>query len=103
VQLDQLVALQEQEVTKPTTMAGLKVKLEQLGEQWRVDRTKVNEKTGEVKAPRVTPRAVADILEKECHFTNIGDANKQQLFIYDMAEGLYTKDKQLINRLILSV
>ncbi|MCP8854701.1 hypothetical protein K9848_00445 [Latilactobacillus sakei] len=55
MQLDQLVALQEQEVTKPTTMAGLTSRLQRLGEQWRVDRTKVNEKTGEVKAPRVTP------------------------------------------------
>ena len=103
MQLDQLSELQKQRATKPTTMAGLISRLQQLGEQWRVDHTESNEKTGKTKVPRVSPRAVADILEKECHFTNIGDANKQQLFIYDMAEGLYMKDKQLINRLILSV
>lgn len=55
MQLDQLSELQKQRASNPTTMAGLTSRLQRLGEQWRVDRTKVNEKTGEVKAPRVTP------------------------------------------------
>lgn len=103
MQLDQLSELQKQRASNPTTMAGLTSRLQQLGEQWRDEHKEVNENTGKVKVPRVSSRAVADILEKECHFTNIGDTSKSQLFIYNMAEGLYMKDKQLINRLILSV
>ncbi|MBS7576836.1 DNA primase [Enterococcus sp. MMGLQ5-2] len=85
-------------------MDELKEKLVMLGEQWRQEHTKIN-KNGEEKIPNVSPRAVANILKKQCNFILIDEDNPElaPLAVYDIDSGIYQKGERFINRLVLSV
>ena len=87
------------------TMAQLKSRLYEAGEQWGKEHTTVNEKTGKEKVPNVTPRAVADILRRECNFILIDEDNPElsPLAAYDLDSGIYQKGERFINRLSLAV
>lgn len=87
------------------TMTQLKSRLQSVGEQWREEHTIVNEKTGQEKVPNVTPRAVADILKRECNFILIDEDNPElsPLAAYDLDSGIYQKGERFINRLSLAV
>lgn len=88
-----------------TTISQLKARLSSLGELWRNEHEKVNEKTGEVKVFKVPPRVVADILKKECHFILIDEDNPElaPLAVYDLDNGIYQKGERFINRLSMAV
>lgn len=87
------------------TMAQLKSRLQEAGEKWRKEHTTVNEKTGKEKVPNVTPRAVADILRRECNFILIDEDNPElsPLAAYDLDSGIYQKGERFINRLSMAV
>ncbi|MCW6660495.1 phage/plasmid primase, P4 family [Aerococcaceae bacterium NML191292] len=90
---------------KPETMKSLYKRLGELGEAWRIENEIVNEKTGEVKQPRVPPRSVANILKKECTFWLIGedDPELSPLAVYDLDSGTYNKGERFIYKLCLAV
>lgn len=87
------------------TMEQLKSRLQEAGDQWRIENTSFNEKTGKEKIPTVTPRAVADILIQECSFILIDEDNPElsPLAAYDLDSGIYQKGERFINRLSLAV
>ena len=87
------------------TMESLKSRLVESGNQWRSEHAKVNEKTGEVKTPTVSPRSVADILKNECVFILIEEDNPElaPLAVYDPDNGIYQKGERFINRLSMAV
>ncbi|MGX7395434.1 DNA primase family protein [Carnobacterium mobile] len=87
------------------TMESLKSALAAKGEEWRLDHETVNEKTGKTKKYPVSPRAVADILQKECTFCLIGedDPESSPLAVYDIDNGIYNKGERFINSLSLTV
>lgn len=89
----------------PRSMKELKQRLKDAGDDWREEHTKVNEKTGEEKVPLCSPRAVADILEKECTFILIDEDNPElaPLAVYDIDSGVYVKFERFIDRLAMSV
>lgn len=91
--------------SKPQTLADLYQLLQLKGEEWREEHTKVNEKTGETKTPPVSPRAIANILKKECHFCLIDESDPELalLAVYDPDSGIYRKGERFINKLILAV
>lgn len=107
--LDELKEMQEeknknnQEV--PKTLKELKKLLKNIGEEWRNDHITTNEKTGKVKIPPVSPRSVADIVKKHCHFILISEDNPElaPLAVYDLDNGIYRKGERFINQLYLSV
>lgn len=88
-----------------TTIKDLKDKLRFLGNEWREQNKKVNEKTGEVKYPRISPRAIANILKDHCHFVLIGEQDPElsPLAVYDPDNGIYRKGQRFMKQLILSV
>lgn len=86
-------------------MKELKSTLASLGEQCREKNEVINEKTGKVKKFPVSPRTVADILQKECTFCLIGedDPESSPLAVYDIDNGIYNKGERFINSLSLAV
>lgn len=107
--LDELKEMQDEKkkVDNPpvTSLKELKQLLKNVGQEWREEHTTVNEKTGKVKIPSVSPRAVADILKKHCHFILIDEDNPElsPLAVYDLDSGIYQKGERFINRLSMSV
>ncbi|MGM0259668.1 DNA primase family protein [Enterococcus sp. AZ102] len=104
----EFIESEQEEINKQAainTMAKLKSRLQEAGEQWREEHTTFNEKTGKEKVPNVTPRAVADILRRECNFILIDEDNPElsPLAAYDLDSGIYQKGERFINRLSLSV
>lgn len=96
---------QKEEQAPITSLHQLKKRLKDRGFEWRKEHTKVNENTGEEKIPTVSPRAVADILKKECIFILISEDNPElaPLAVYDPDSGIYQKGERFINRLSMSV
>lgn len=110
-ELFDLVELQKKQQAKLneqrqiTTLKQLKTKLSQAGQNWREEHQKIIEKTGEIKVFPVTPRAVADILKRECTFILIDEDNPElaPLAVYDLDAGIYQKGERFINRLAMTV
>lgn len=102
------ISIEQEKLNKAapiTTTEQLKHKLKSIGEEWRLKHMKINEKTGEAKIPRVSPRLVADILKQECVFILIDEDNPElaPLAVYDLDSGIYQKGERFINRLAMSV
>lgn len=99
-----------EQVEKPvTTLAELKARLKQRGKQWSEEHAteKKDKQTGEMikTIPPVPPRAVANILKKECSFILIDEDNPElaPLAVYDLDSGIYNKGERFINRLSMAV
>ncbi|MCW6663291.1 phage/plasmid primase, P4 family [Aerococcaceae bacterium NML190073] len=89
---------------KPETMADLKRRLREVGEEWREEHTEVNDK-GEIKEPPLMHALTcANILRKFAHFRLIGNkADKSPLFVYNLDTGVYEANETLISQLIKCV
>lgn len=89
----------------PTTMEELSRALDMKGHEWREENSTLNEKTGALKVPPVTPRVTADILKEVCHFIVIeeDDPELSPLAVYDLDNGIYVKGERFIFRLCLQV
>ncbi len=92
-------------LSSPKTTEELKQRLAGIGEAWREEHQKVNKKTKEIKKLPVSPRAVADILKRECTFILIDEDNPElaPLAVYDLDNGIYQKGERFINRLAMAV
>lgn len=104
-EFENVVNLNQLQTRKAVTMEQLKKQLADMGEQWRNEHAKLNEKTGEIKVSPVPPRNVADILKKVCVFILIEEDNPElaPLAVYDLDNGIYQKGERFINRLSMAV
>lgn len=98
---------QQTEDKPPKTMEELYNLLQQLGSAWRQDNTYiVNE--GQKNERTVTPlpnvSTVAQVLEKHCYFTFIGDgeiSDVSKLYIYHLDLGYYVSSDDIFRKLVL--
>ena len=92
---------------QPETMNELYILLQQLGKAWREENAYiVNE--GQKNERTVTPlpnvSTVAQVLEKHCYFTFIGDgeiSDVSKLYIYHLDLGYYVSSDDIFRKLVL--
>lgn len=91
----------------PETMQELEQILKAEGELWRDEHAKINDNTGEIKAPQVPARIIADILEKHLNLTLVGGSSKEIdkaiPYFYDLDEGIYISLARPLEKLCLAV
>ncbi|MGF1917229.1 DNA primase family protein [Enterococcus faecalis] len=103
--MEELDRIQEEQQNKaPTSMKELKKLLMNEGESWREEHT-THDKENKPIVPRVTPRAVTNILKRHVHFAIVTDDDPETapLCAYDFDEGIYKRGERFIGKLILYV
>ena len=92
-------------LNKPILSTGeLHWRLFTIGEQWRVENTTVNEKTGKVTVPQMPFYMIAKFLLKNISIKKSGTSEEiSLLYFYDYSRGIYTSNedylKSCINKL----
>lgn len=90
--------------SKLDTMAKLKKRLYEVGEEWRVEHTSYNENTGKTKTDLMLPIQVSNMIQQYADLKLIGEnADKSPLYIFNHDTGIYDSSHRLINQLIKAV
>lgn len=75
-----------------------------IGEQWRVENTTINEKTGKVNIPQVPFYIIAKFLLKHIPIIKSGvNEDTALLFFYDFSKGIYTSNDDYIKTCIKKI
>ena len=75
-----------------------------IGEQWRVENTTINEKTGKVNIPQVPFYIIAKFLLKHIPIIKSGvNEDTSLLFFYDFSKGIYTSNDDYIKTCIKKI
>lgn len=90
--------------SKLDTMAKLKQRLYEVGEEWRVEHTTYNENTGKSKTELMLPTQVSNMIQQYADLKLIGEnPDKSPLYIFNHDTGIYDSSHRLINQLIKAV
>ena len=92
-------------LNKPILSTGeLHWRLFTIGEQWRVENTTVNEKTGKVTVPQVPFYVIAKFLLTHIPIIKSGvNEDTALLFFYDFSKGIYTSNDDYIKTCIKKI
>lgn len=92
-------------LNKPILSTGeLHWRLFTIGEQWRVENTTVNEKTGKVTVPQVPFYIIAKFLLTHIPIIKVGsNEDTALLFFYDFSKGIYTSNDDYIKTCIKKI
>ena len=92
-------------LNKPILSTGeLHWRLFTIGEQWRVENTTVNEKTGKVTVPQVPFYIIAKFLLTHIPIIKAGsNEDTALLFFYDFSKGIYTSNDDYIKTCIKKI
>lgn len=92
-------------LNQPISSTGeLHWRLFTIGEQWRVENTTINEKTGKVNIPQVPFYIIAKFLLKHIPIIKSGvNEDTALLFFYDFSKGIYTSNDDYIKTCIKKI
>ena len=92
-------------LNKPISSTGeLHWRLFTIGEQWRIENTTVNEKTGKVNIPQVPFYVIAKFLLTHIPIIKSGvNEDTALLFFYDFSKGIYTSNDDYIKTCIKKI